>query len=474
MLRRFYVATLGCKVNQYESEAIREAWLAKGLEQASCPEEAQLILVNSCAVTAKAVADVRYCIRQMHRLAPFAKIVVTGCAAKLEEQNLKALAGVSHVVEQGQKIRLVDMQELEACVAENSPEHKIPSFERKTTTVAKAHSLVSNVQQTHHTTDKNAPKVTFQDFKISGYDRSRAVVKVQDGCSHRCTYCIVPLTRGSSCSRLPAQVVAEVERLLNAGFREIGLSGVNLRQYGAEFAKPFDFWDLLNLLEQTFAPNWAGQMRFRLSSLEPGQLGSKAFDTFAGSKLLAPHLHLSLQSGSTGVLKRMGRGHYDPATALEFTQKLTSLWPVFGLGADILTGFPQESELEFQETFGLCQKLPLSYAHVFPYSKRPGTPAALMKNQVLADVKKERAKLLRTLILAKQQEFLNSLLSVPEQYIVTENLTEHRKNNTPSVGVNAQYADCEFATQSFTSKGHTLMRVRPLRVERGKLIVEPS
>ena len=337
----------------------------------------------------------------------------------------------------------------------------------------------------------------FPAFAVSGYDRSRAVLKVQDGCSHRCTYCIVPLARGRARSRSMEESLGEARRLLAAGFREIVISGVNLRQYGRDLAgqsgdKTFarsgsDFWDLLALLDRELSPEWAGRARLRVSSLEPGQLGQKALDVLGASRMAAPHLHLSLQSGSPSVLRRMGRGHYDPATLPEFLAGLRAVWTVFGLGADILTGFPGESEAEFQEGLALCRSLPLTYAHVFPYSRRPGTAAAAMDGQLPAPVKKERAAALRAMAQEKKQAFLHSLLELPLMNVVFEDRGEPSEERAAEAGpdganaeqgrgVNEFYADCRLdASESLPAAplARVLTLVRPLRVQGGALVVRP-
>ncbi len=425
--RCFFLATLGCKVNQYESRALCEAWLEQGWEETREVERAGLILVNSCAVTAKAVADVRGAVRRLHRAAPEAAVIITGCAAEVLEQELAELPGVVRVVKQSRKESLLGGPLL----PDVAPAPPRPS------------------------------EASFPSFSLSGYDRSRSVLKIQDGCSHGCTYCIVPLTRGRARSRPFAESLAEAERLLAAGFREIVISGVNLRQFhlpgknaapkkdGPDAAKGGgDFWDFLQRLDETLAPQWAGRARLRVSSLEPGQLTDKALAAIASCSLLSPHLHLSLQSASPSVLERMGRGHYHPGDLPGFLERLRAHWPVFGLGADLLTGFPEENDAEFEETLAFCEKLPLSYAHVFPYSRRPGTKAAAMAGQVPPEVKKERAARLRALVKEKKRAFLHELCSLPRLRVVfeagpeQENPLDAEETLRAVRGVNEHYADC--------------------------------
>ena len=447
-MKIFFIATLGCKVNQYESHSLREAWLSKGWLETDSPGSARLILVNSCAVTAKAVADVRNTVRRLHRAAPQAEILVTGCAAQVLTQELAALPGVSAVVSQDDKSRLLAAPLMQDVHMDNGPTGM---------------PLPAEVAHT-------AAKTPFPPFSLSGYDRSRAVLKIQDGCSHGCTYCIVPLTRGRARSRDFEDSLAEVRRLIQTGYREITLSGINLRQYKDSDKR--DFWDCIAALEAALAPEWTGRLRLRISSLEPGQLTGKALDTLAASRLVAPHLHLSLQSGSPAVLRRMGRSHYDPTCLPDFLAQLRRHWPVFGLGADILTGFPGETEEEFAEGATFCRSLPLTYAHVFPYSRRPGTAAAAMSGQVSPEVKKTRAASLRAMVAEKKQNFLASQLALPQLLVVFE--PQNADAPASSIqGVNEYYSDCRLVPQDSREKplSGALCAVIPVAVDKGALSV---
>ena len=443
--RVFHALTLGCKINQYETEAVREAWLARGWREAADPAEASVLLINSCAVTARAVADVRQAVARMHRAAPQGRIVVTGCAAQVLREDIAALPGVADVVGQQAKVSLLRYDPEIGAAGAHEPNGEDGGD------------------------DLSVGDGAFPAFRIDGFTRSRPVLKVQDGCSHRCTYCIVPLARGAARSRDPREALAEARRLLDAGFRELIVSGVNLRQYGRDLpgGGP-DFWDLLAFLERELAPQWAGRARLRISSLEPGQLGERALDVLAESRLVAPQLHLSLQSGSPGVLRRMGRGHYRPEPLLDFVRELAQVWPLFGLGADILTGFPGETDAEFGETLDFVGALPLTYAHVFPYSRRPGTPAAVMEGQLPQEVKKRRAAELRGAVAAKKATFLHRLLAEPRLLVAPEGARGVK-------GVCEYYAECRFTggrRPAAPAGQGDLVPVRPLAVERDGLFVE--
>ncbi|MDL2307390.1 radical SAM protein [Desulfovibrio sp. OttesenSCG-928-C06] len=495
--KKFHIITLGCKVNQYESEALREAWLKAGHQELAEPEGADLVLINSCAITAKAVSDLRAMSRRVRRVAPHCELLVTGCAAQALPEELNELP-VDTLVPQKEKISLLRwLGTAEGFEAVDASSIEFPTHERHHHD--HDHSGADDEHGDGHDDgtssghdaadpdledfwDYEGPEEVLEEnafpaFSISDYARTRAVLKIHDGCSQHCTYCIVPQGRGPSVSRPWQAVLAEAGRLVAAGFREIVLNGVNLRQYGLDLAdtpdgrKP-DFWDLLSRLDAAFAPEWArpeimakGGLRFRISSLEPGQLNQKALDILGRSKLIAPQLHLSLQSGSPRILKKMGRGHYDPATIPGFLNELRKIWPVYGLGADYITGFPGETEADFEETMRLSSELPLTYAHVFPYSKRPGTAAAKLPDQIPQEVKKERAARLRELIRLKKLDFLQSQLALESVWIVPE-------EGKAGQGVNEFYSDCRFTGEQTTPmRGKNLVKARPAGVDGETLLV---
>ena len=399
----FFIATQGCKVNQYESQAIRETLVADGLMETADPALADIVLINSCAVTERAVLDLAKLVRGFAAANPRPRIVVAGCAVEADRERILALGLVDEVVAQKEKTGLGRMDP--------------------------------------------AP---FPALSISGYNRARGVIKVQDGCSHGCTYCIIPSTRGRSVSRLPEEVIAEASRLLESGIREISLCGINLRHYGRDLSPAGDFWDLLAQVDMALAPSWEGRARLRLGSLEPGDLNARALSTLADSRLMSPHLHISLQSGSPEVLRRMGRGHYGPQEIFTFLDGLKKIWPVFGLGADLIAGFPGETQGQADETLEVVKRLPLSYAHVFPYSERPGTPAARFKDAVPGHVRRERAKVLREAVARKRTDFLGELLRLPAMSVALEE---------GGTGMNEYYVEC--TVSDAPPETRELLRVAP-------------
>lgn len=411
----FHIITFGCKVNQYESHAIAEAWCALGGRQTHALAKADVLVINSCAVTAKGERDARNACYRLHREAPHARHILTGCAASLVNPPT-------------------------ACCV-------VP---------ARAKALLLQGPWAIPQDMPNAvPPFGVHGFCINSYARARAVVKVQDGCSHRCTYCIVPLMRGPSISRPPQEVLAEVTALITGGFGEIILSGINVSQYGqgTDFG---DFWDLVRLLDTALAPRFAGSVRVRLSSLDPAQLDTRGLDTLMAGKLLCPHVHLALQHGSVSILRRMGRGHYHPQNVIDAVAALRRHWSSLGgVGLDILMGFPGEGEQDVRDTLESIAELRPTYAHVFPYSARPDTAARDFAAPVPQSVKLHRAQSVRRAVEAHQQAFLHSLCNLPTLTIVADNACR---------GVSEHYAPCCLIDMDTTPPSRSLVRVQPVDV----------
>jgi MiaB/RimO family radical SAM methylthiotransferase len=408
--RTFYFRTLGCKVNAYDAQALREALRARGYVEAASPEAARLIVVNTCAVTARAAAESRRLAAALRRDHPDAEIVAAGCAVRAVPDLLAGLSGIA------------------------------------------AAPVIASLADSLSPSPGPGPAATAAppEAGVSDFPRARAVIKVQDGCSHGCAYCIVPRARGASRSRTPDQVTAEALRLAGAGFREIVLSGVNLGHYGRDLPGSPDFWDLLAAVHAALDAAHPGRTRLRLSSLDPGMLTPKAVDVLAAAPRVCPHLHISLQSADPGVLAAMRRGHYRAQDIADFVAGVRRFHPVLALGADILTGFPGESEAAFQATLDFCRALPLTYAHVFPYSRRPGTLAATLPGQLSAGVKKERARVLRDMAREKKTAFAARVAALPLVTFVAERVR-------PARGVCEYYLECRL-----DGPGRTDLRPRQL------------
>jgi MiaB/RimO family radical SAM methylthiotransferase len=277
----------------------------------------------------------------------------------------------------------------------------------------------------------------------------------------------VPYTRGPATSRPPSEILAEVRRLLKAGYAEIILSGVNLHQYGRDNPEFGDFWDLLNTLEAELVGEFAGKARLRISSLAPPQLTQRGLDSLAASRMVCPHLHVSLQHASPAVLKRMGRGHYSARSVAETVAALGRIWPVMGFGADILVGFPGETDDDIALLTDFVRELPFSYAHVFPWSSRPGTPAAGFDGQLPVAVRRTRAFRVREAVAQRRAAFLRKQLSLERMLVAADS------SDTTSArlkGRNEFYAPCVFKQEVNGVSG--LVPARPVALADKELLVE--
>src|SRR5262245_29469475 len=355
------VVTFGCRLNAYEAEVIRRQAQAAGL--------ADTVVVNTCAVTAEAVRQSRQAIRRLKRERPDARIVVTGCAAQTEPGTFVGMPEVALVLGNGEKVSAEAWRAQRETLARGSaglpPEAKV---------------AVNDIMAVKETAA----------HLVDGFEgRARAFVQVQNGCDHRCTFCIIPYGRGNSRSVPMGQVVAQVRQLCRRGYREIVLTGVDLTSYGGGLPGA----PRLGTLVKQILKHVPELERLRLSSIDSVEADHDLLDAFAGNARLMPHLHLSLQAGDDLILKRMKRRHLR-ADAIAFCQQVRRLRPDVVFGADIIAGFPTESEDMFARSLELVDDCALTHLHVFPFSPRPGTPAARMP-QLPRQVIKARAARLR-------------------------------------------------------------------------------
>ncbi|MET0923624.1 MAG: tRNA (N(6)-L-threonylcarbamoyladenosine(37)-C(2))-methylthiotransferase MtaB [Xanthobacteraceae bacterium] len=355
------VVTFGCRLNAYESEVIRREAAAAGLADA--------VVVNTCAVTAEAVRQARQAIRKRKREQPDARIVVTGCAAQTEPQTFAAMPEVALVLGNEQKLSA------EAWRAQRDALARAPFGLDRDEKVA-VNDIMAVRQTAAHLVD--------------GLDgRARAFVQVQNGCDHRCTFCIIPYGRGNSRSVPMGEVVAQVRRLTERGYREVVLTGVDLTSYGANLPGA----PRLGLLVKQILKHVPELERLRLSSIDSVEADRDLLDAFGNDARLMPHLHLSLQAGDDLILKRMKRRHLR-ADAIAFCGQVRRLRPDVVFGGDLIAGFPTETEAMFARSLDLVDECGLTHLHVFPFSPRPGTPAARMP-PLGRDTVKERARRLR-------------------------------------------------------------------------------
>ncbi|WP_051334592.1 tRNA (N(6)-L-threonylcarbamoyladenosine(37)-C(2))-methylthiotransferase MtaB [Bradyrhizobium sp. Ai1a-2] len=355
------VVTFGCRLNAFESELIRHEAENAGL--------ADTIVINSCAVTNEAVAQARQSIRRLKRERPEARIVVTGCAAQTQAQMFAEMAEVDRVIGNDEKTRSAAWRDARA------------AFDAGLGVAASEKIAVADIMAVR----EMAPHL------LEGFQKGlpRVFVQVQNGCDHRCTFCIIPFGRGNSRSVPMGAVVDQVRALVERGHVEIVLTGVDLTSYGADLPGT----PRLGTLTRQILKHVPELMRLRISSIDSIEADRDLLDVIADDDRLMPHLHLSLQSGDDLILKRMKRRH-SRQDAIEFCAQVRRLRPDMAFGADIIAGFPTETEEMFAQSLALVEECDLTFLHVFPYSKRPGTPAARMP-QVASGEIKQRAKRLR-------------------------------------------------------------------------------
>ena len=411
------VVTFGCRLNTTESETIRRNAAAAGLSDT--------VVVNTCAVTAEAVRQARQTIRRLARERPDSRIVVTGCAAQTEPASFAAMAEVDRVV--GNEEKLTPQAWADAR----------DGFARMPFGIAAEEKIAVN--------DIMAVRETAL-HRIDGFEgRVRAFVQVQNGCDHRCTFCIIPYGRGNSRSVPMAEVVAQVRRLTENGYREVVLTGVDITSYGAGLPGT----PRLGMLVKQILTHVPELERLRLSSIDSVEADRDLLDAIAGEPRLMPHLHLLLQAGDDLILKRMKRRHLR-ADAIRFCEQVRRLRPDVVFGADIIAGFPTESEDMFARSLDLVDDCGLTQLHVFPFSARPGTPAARMP-QVAREVVKDRARRLREKGAAALSRHLDGEVGRRRRVLVesgamgrTEHFLPIRLDGTPAPG----------AVNDWTVSGH--------------------
>ena len=422
-LESFFVKTFGCRASQADGAAL-EAGLSAHLRAASDASEADLVVLNTCTVTASADDEVRQVVRKLHRDRPSTKILVTGCYAQRAPKELAALPGVEWVVGNSHKTFIQEMF------------HSGVSYH-------------SQIQVGEIGKDFLAAPV-----EDALGDRVRPNLKVQDGCSNKCSFCIIPSVRGRSRSAEADSVVAQV-RDLGSRYREVVLSGINLGRWGRDLPGRMRLVDLVRrLLDETSVE------RLRLSSVEPMDFSDALLTLMAESGRIARHVHAPLQSGSDTVLRRMHR-KYRPRHYADRILKARALMADCAIGADVMTGFPGETDAEFEDSRTFIESLPFAYLHVFTYSERPGTPAA-EATQVPMDVRRQRTKILRELGEAKSRAFRSSFIGqrvsvvslesgrfgMSENYLKVKFATPREPNRIEDIAIGGLTADGVYETGS--------------------------
>jgi len=434
----FYVQNFGCRATQADGAAIERQFEDCGLERASAPSDAEIVILNTCTVTASADQDARAAIRRVHRENPIARIVVTGCYAQRAPQELASLPGVSQVIGNSHKHRLAEIAVAQSpkpamSTANAAPASGFvplghlgrshpPGSSQRPPTEGQGPIFVSDIFA--HTELVAAPVFD------AANERTRPNLKVQDGCDNRCSFCVIPYVRGQSRSMRLDQILQEVNTLVRSGYRELVISGINLGRWGRDLEPGIrsqvprhDFGIQRPFLANPEPDEETNHLRLpsliraildstsleklRISSVEPMDWSDELIALLAESARIAKHAHVPMQSGSDSVLRRMHR-KYRPWHYRERIEAIRTAMATAAIGADVMVGFPGETDAEFEQTRRMVEDLPFTYLHVFTYSPRPGTPAAEMPRQVPVHVARARNRVLRDLAADKKQAFMQS------------------------------------------------------------------
>ena len=455
-MTRFYIENFGCRATQADGAALERQFLERGMERATAARDAEIVVLNTCTVTEGADKDARASIRRLQRVNPNCRILVTGCYAQRAPEELAALPGVTWVVGNSHKHQAAEIATTSFSLLSSGPSSSSSGFVPL--------GLLSGVQAGKvmvgdifaHTELLAAPV-----FEAAN-ERTRPNLKVQDGCDNRCSFCVIPYVRGQSRSLPMERVVTEVRTLVEAGYREVVISGINLGRWGRDLeavgGRPSFVLGEQNLFGSGSAAASLPQSKrerpatndqrlvglvqaileqtslekLRISSVEPMDWSDELIRWVAGSERVAKHAHVPMQSGSDAVLRRMHR-KYRPWHYREKILKIRAALPTAAIGADVMVGFPGETEAEFEETRRMIEELPFTYLHVFTYSARPGTPAAEQARQIPVNVARERNRVLREMASAKKAAFMRSLVGTTVEAITlqsggtefTEALTEN-------------------------------------------------
>ncbi|MDR4314330.1 ribosomal protein S12 methylthiotransferase [Niallia circulans] len=410
--------TLGCKVNHYETEAIWQLFKQQGYERVEYENISDVYVINTCTVTNTGDKKSRQVIRRAVRKNPDAVICVTGCYAQTSPAEIMAIPGVDIVVGTQDRVKMLEY---------------ITQYKEERQPI----NAVGNIMKNRVYEEMDVPAFT---------DRTRASLKIQEGCNNFCTFCIIPWARGLMRSRDPQEVIKQAQQLVNAGYKEIVLTGIHTGGYGSDM-KDYNLANLLRDLESQVK----GLKRLRISSIEASQITDEVIEVLDKSKIIVNHLHIPIQSGSDTVLKRMRRKY----TMEFFAERITRLkeaLPGLAITSDVIVGFPGETEEEFMETYDFIKEHKFSELHVFPYSKRTGTPAARMDNQIEEDVKNERVHRLISLSDQLAKEYASNYEGEVVE-VIPEEVYKEDGNGKLYVGYTDNYLKVVFpATEEMVGK----------------------
>jgi threonylcarbamoyladenosine tRNA methylthiotransferase MtaB len=465
----FYIENFGCRATQADGAALERQFLDRGLARAGASRDAEIVVLNTCTVTEGADKDARASIRRLQRVNPNCRILVTGCYAQRAPEELTALPGVTWVVGNSHKHQaaeiatgsargFVPLSQIASAVRSDSAPEGAPDIEELAVSLKRypdtkrsssANDKADRESETGLAPVNRFPEVIVGDIFAhtellaapvfeAANERTRPNLKVQDGCDNRCSFCVIPYVRGQSRSLPRSRVIAEVRTLVEAGYREVVISGINLGRWGRDLVdgrwsfvvgeqhpplqsnsgRPGTNDQRLESLIHSIL-NQTSLEKLRISSVEPMDWSDELIELVASSGRIAKHAHVPMQSGSDAVLRRMHR-KYRPWHYREKILKIRSAMPTAAIGADVMVGFPAETEAEFEETRSMIEELPFTYLHVFTYSARPGTPAAERPKQVPVAVARKRNGVLRELVSQKKRKFMQSLLGTNVEAITLQ------------------------------------------------------
>ena len=419
--RKVMLVTLGCKINQYDTNSMVSCLRGKGHGVVDEPADADVIVINTCTVTGRTDYKGRQLVRKAILQNRSAVIIVTGCYAQVQAEKIAEIPGVDYILGNMEK------QEIATWVS-TGEKRETPAI--RTGDISEARSLGLESPDVHSGT-------------------TRAFLKIQDGCNHACSYCIIPRARGRSRSLPRPRVKEKIEHLVEEGFQEVVLCGIHLGVYGQDLEPAVSLLDLLQDLDRE-----TGIPRIRISSIEPNELTDGLLDLAAESRRLCPHFHLPLQSGDPEVLKAMNRP-YGPGDFVSLVHRIHERMPDAAIGVDVIAGFPGEGEGAFENTLNLLESLPITYLHVFPYSRRPGTAAAGFPDPVPPEEIRKRAGALRKMGMKKRLDFYSNYLREEREVLVET--TRDRKTGMLK-GVSRNYIPVLF-------EGSDRLQTRLVRVE---------
>ena len=419
------IFTLGCKVNQYESESVTAQLVQAGYEIVDWQQEAELYLVHTCAVTSQAAAKSRQQIHSAHRKNPHAQIVVMGCYAQLDAETIAAMPGVRFVVGTTERQAFLEKLARED-VFEDSDQ-------------------VQNFVRPFHEGE------SFEEMKgLEQADHSRPMIKIQEGCNNYCSYCIIPYLRGPERSRSLEQIVSEAKSLVEQGYYELVLTGIHLSAWGKDFAKPQPITILFKALLEI-----KGLQRLRVSSAEPTDIDADWIDFMASHPRFCRHLHIPLQSGCDTVLQRMNR-KYNTEMYRQLLNRLRERLPGIAVTTDVIVGFPGETDEEAQATYQFCREMQFSRMHIFRFSARKGTAAAKLPNQVEKHLQESRSQSLRELGISMSEEFAKLFLGKELEVLLEANSLQQGF----AEGYSQEYVRVRIPFNDLIEKGGILKRVK--------------